>query len=310
MFKDIECDDTGVSSLARLGAQAKGVDVSFIEVPTDDPAYAGLPSKVPAGLVRGDTPTIIPLKSNIEAFRIRPARKSGTAKVTTLASFIDLVNRHKTDNSAVFTSSDWTDPSMRCVVDYHEIDGTPANLSHTVRYMFPLSEEWKAWRANNGASMDQIDFATFIEDHIEDLTAVSSDQQKSLESLFQTTFAEPSKMVELSRGLQINAETKATSAVTLQTGEGQISWEEVHNSPGGGKLIIPGVFAVNVSPFFMGEKVVLPIRLRYRIRSGVIKWSYHLYRPDVYVTKQIEAASAKVKTETGLPIYEGYPESS
>lgn len=299
--------------IADLGAKAEGVDLLHVDL-TSLGGYAnGLPESIPM-VWDGKTSRIIPLKAEIEAFRIHPSLKTGTARSLTLSSFIALTNRHKTCDSVVFADTDWTKPSFTAVIDYHPKDRDPIldfeadNGRHRVQYDFPLSEEWQAWVKNDCEPMSQFDFAVFLEDRIPELCAPTDAEKSALELDFSTTVASPAKLVELSRGLKVHVSSQVADERTLQTGEGQIQWAEVHKDEGGKPLKVPGIFLLSVAPFKSGDKVRIPVRLRYRVAGSKVTWFYQLYRPDLHITARVESDLAKVAQETELPTYEGAPE--
>lgn len=312
----------GLKELVALAGQARGIDIVPISAPD---GAEGLPATIPVGLRHGTTPELVDLSKLFEPWREHPRRKTGTATAQTLESFIALVNRHKTDDSAIFADTSWEKPSFQAVIDYHEqngitVDGaaaqppenyvgTPGHLRHRIAYAFPLSEEWQAWVKMDGEPMSQADFAAFIEEHIRELASPLDTEKVEIERDFMTAVATPADMMKLSRGLQVNVNSVAKAAVTLQTGEGQIAWSEEHNDADGKPLKVPGVFILNIAPFFMGDKARIPVRLRYRLNGGKVVWSFSIYRPDIHVTERVREDLDRVGRDTGLPTFEGAPES-
>ena len=72
--------------------------------------------------------------------------------------------------------------------------------------------------------MDQRDFAWFLEDRVPELSSPTDHERVTLEHQFATTIATPAQLVELSRGLQVHADTRVKAVTVLQTGEGQVAW--------------------------------------------------------------------------------------
>ena len=327
-----------IADLREMSAEAHAVTYD----PVDNIAReAGLPDRIPLAIRHGKTPEIINLRPLFEAWRDRPATKRGTATALTLKSFVDLTNRHKTPHSAIFADTDWRKPSLLAVIDYHEkapelgelptisadapmpdspdavyvagvaesIMTRPDNLKHRIAYAYTLSDTWKAWIAQNGEMMTQGDFAAWIEDHIADLSSPEDAEKIWLERDLQTTVATPSALIQISRGLQINVEAKVKNVVTLQSGAAQIAFEENHVGGDGKPLTIPGAFLLQVAPFFGGDVVRVPVRLRYRVMGGVTKWFFSMHRPDLYITQRLKDDIFYVARDTALPVYEGTPEA-
>lgn len=298
-------DRDEIEAIRRMADDA-GTTLATVKL--DSP---GLPKEF-AVLIDRKSGTAKSIKTLIEEFRERPARKIGTAKAFTLESFVDLTNRHKTPESVIFADTNWRQPSLTTVIDYHTKDaaGPPDNGKHRIHYEFPLSEEWAAWMGLDGQQMDQKAFAEWIEEHLPELAAPTAAEVDELEKTFNMTVASPNKMVMLSRGLQVNVESRVKTSTTLQSGEGELLFEEEHRDAAGNKLSVPGLFILAIPPFFMGEPVRMPVRLRYRVIAGQVKWTFKIFRPDVYITTQIEEDLATAAQKTGLPHFRGKPEMS
>lgn len=291
--------------LGQLAAKAH--EARDLSIPTAG-LGEGLPDKVPVIWDHAGQ-RLVSVRDEIERYRLRPERRSGRAGMLTLDSFVALVNRHKDEHSAVFGDTDWRAPSLMAVIDYHETGGTPRHMRHRIAYAFPLSEEWKAWREGDGQAMGQGEFAAFVEDRIAELTAPDPEERKEFEKLFQTKIAAPNELILLSRGLQVCVGQNVKNASTLQSGEAEIVFEETHHDAKGNRLVVPGLFMLSLPIFFGGERVRVPVRLRYRVKSGAIVWFFQMYRPDLAVTQRVRDDLAAVAEQTGLPVYEGAPEA-
>lgn len=252
------------------------------------------------------------LQPELDKLRTRPERRKGTAKLQTLDSLIDHVRRFKSESSALFANPDRNDPSLTAVLNYHEAGASsPASFGdHRGVYRFPLSDEWTAWQRSNECKFSQEDFAAFIEDRILDV-ADPTKAGASVLDFCQTvgaTLASPSRLMDLSRGLQVHVSAKAVQVTNLSTGEGQITYTEEHKDGAGGHLGVPGAFLLQI-PVFRGDAPYqVPVRLRYRLRDGVITWFYSLYRTDRVFEHAFVLAIQRAAEATGLPLFIGTPE--
>lgn len=279
------------------------------------PGIVGIPKSVPALLNRKDG-IVNSVRSILDGYRTAPEAKTGTAKVLTLESFIELINYHAVDTSTVFANTDWKKPSLLAVIDYHqatdaELRSTPGTAKfgrHRISYDFPFSEEWKAWSGQHGKPMGQNDFAEFIEDHISDVCEAFESEKFEFEPLFSARMASPNELITLSRGLQVFTDTNVKQSIRLQSGESQLIFDEAHRDSAGNKLDVPGMFMLSLPAFFSGENVRLPVRLRYRVRDGRISWEMLLYRPDKVITDAVKQDLETVEKDTKLPCFEGSPE--
>ena len=300
--------DGGIDAIAQL-AQDAASTYRDRTIGLAEPVI-GLPETVTVLFRDGKTPEVKGLKDLFEAYRTAPERRDGTAAVTVLQSFIDLVNRHKDPGSAIFAETVWPSPKLTAVIDYHTLDRAARFSRHRVVYGFPVSDELNEWVKGNGEPMSQGDFAAFIENRIADLASPNDAEAIEFERKFKTKFAVPNEMVDLSRGLAVQVGAEVKNAVTLQSGEMEVVFKEEHRNAAGEKITVPGLFMVQVPAFRDGDPVRLVARLRYRLRSGALTWAYQLYQWEEEVRARVSEDLARAAAETSLPAYEGAPEMS
>lgn len=291
----------GVKEIASLVRDARIIEIT-------EPSIREQP--IPVVVLPGDDGgfQIIGIKELLEPYRTAPERRTGTAQALTLESFIALVNRHKDVGSAVFADTLSATPSLLAIIDYHDLANDPRYGRHKIAYAFPVSPEWKAWKAANANTMTQSAFAAFIEEHVADLASPDALETNQAESLFLTTIAPPSFVVTLSKGLAITVDARVKEFVNLSSGEVEVGFEEVHKDGSGKKLKVPGMFVVNIPLFVGAEPSRLLARLRYRKADDKIVWWFQLYRAEEAVRQRLKDDLLTVATETALPTFEGSPE--
>ncbi len=296
----------GVNAIVKLANTASRIEEMYIY---PEGLGDGLPPEIPLLIDRRPGGGILDVKAQIEKFRLFPARRTGTAKVTTLLSFIDLVNRHKDQHSVIFANTAWPTPQLTGLVDYHEKEnGKPRHLQHRITYDFPVTEELKLWIKNNGEPMKQAEFALFLEEHAAELSSPFDGEKVIYESLFKERLANPMELVSLSRNLEVFVGAKVKQGVRLQTGERTVEFTEEHTNGKGERVDIPGAFMLQVPAFVDGEPVRIAARLRYRIAQGEIHWFYNLYRWDVELRNRVKNDLVEAAKATELPAFEGSPE--
>lgn len=295
-----------VESIAELAKHAAGATV--LQISTEG-LGAGLPAVVPILFDhRPNGSGLKALKDEIERFRTEPDRRRGSATATTLRSFVDLINYHKDSSSVLFAKTEWPDPQLMAIVDYHCEDHAPRHLQHRIVYDFPVTDECKAWIERDAKPFTQAEFATFIEEHVAELASPLPAEKAEYERLFKVDFATPTLMMTLSRGLQVNVESVVKANLTLQSGEGEIQFVEEHLNHKGDKLVVPGLFMIAVPAFISGAPIRLPARLRYRVSGGKVTWFYQLYRWKFWLRDQVQQDLREVEKETELRAFEGSPE--
>lgn len=261
---------------------------------------------VPSGV------TLQSVKRYLDEYLPRPERKKGTTTLSTLDAFTAYVNRHKQAESVVFLDDSGAAPKLVAIFNAHGHSDGPNNgepdwQDHRAHYSFPLADEWKAWTSELPESMTQVDFAAFLEERIGDVRAPSAAGEKTLDLLASlgVQAASPARLLELSRGLAVNVESRVSAAVNLGTGEGSITYAEEHKGADGVQLKIPGAFVIGIPVFKLGPAYVMAVRLRYRARDGRVTWQLAVHRTEEVFEHAVAEAESHVAEKTGLPVFRG-----
>lgn len=295
-------DGGAVREIADLARDA-GTEVISI-------AHDGRTVPVLAAKLSGGGIGVSGVKKFFDEWREAPERREGVAVAASVGSFIGLTNRHKGADSAIFAHlcRDGKSARLMSVIDY---DGgsysDPDNQRHRIAYNFPFSREWLMLASINDKAMTQVDFAEFIEDNIH-LFAVADGDELKLADKFGTTFAAPSDLLDLSRGLAIRAESVVKEIRNLASGEAEIAFEERHVNSDGQPLRVPGLVMFKAPIFDGGEVKRFVARLRYRRAGGSIQWRFVLYRPIDVIRAAVEADATHAQDATALPLFWGSPE--
>lgn len=253
---------------------------------------------------------LLSVKPFLDEYRALPERRTGTARLTNLASFVAHVNRFKGPSTAVFAHDDARAPKLTCILDYHEEgpDGDPAFGQHRSEYTFPITGEWATWTREH--SFTQASFAEFLEDRLADVIepAAVGESIKAFAARLGITLAGQAGLMALSKGLAVHVDQKVATAVSLSTGEGQVVFEEAHRDGQGAPLRVPSGFAVAIPVFSGGALYQLPVRLRYRVKQGAVSWHLAVHRAELVFRHAFDEACEAVRKETGLPVFYGQPE--
>ncbi len=257
----------------------------------------------------------VSLKPFLDEYRTKPDRRTGTATVDTLGSFMDLANRFKNDDSAVFARAQVTEnaisASLTAIFNYHPANGenTDAQFSdHRALYSFPTSKDFKFWLNGNRKPMGQLEFALLLEERLMDMSAVTDADRAAIEGL-KPTFADPLTILELSRDLEIYSDETFKSKGKLSSGETEMKFTSEHKDATGKPVTIPDFFVIQLPLFEGGDPQRLLVRLRYRLKDAAVVWFYELYRVDQALETAFADACEHVKTLTDLPVYFGAPEA-
>jgi uncharacterized protein YfdQ (DUF2303 family) len=247
------------------------------------------------------------VKKYLDTYLTNPERRTGTARLDSLESFSAFALKFKDDGSVIY--ADRNVPSLTFIEDYNTAS-QPRFGEHRGSYAFPLSDEWALWTTTNRRMMDQKTFAEFVEARISDVSDAVSPSGRAAEFANKcgVHYSGPSILLDVSKGMELNANIQIKQARKLQSGESEFSYVESHESKG--FLKIPGAFLIAIPVFRGGACYEIPVRLRYRVDGGAVKWFFELHRPEVFFDHAFTEACTKAGEATTLPVFMGAPEEA
>lgn len=313
----MDLTEEAVTTVERIVAKAHGAEMRSLRGPDEEGGIQIIAVQPNVSLKS--------IKPFLDEYLKAPDRRTGTARLLTLESFIEHALRHKDADSVVFANNDVKAPSLTCVYDYNLQGPSRDSLgaaksvarfgTHRASYAFPLSEEWKAWTAKDGQPMAQAEFAAFLEDRIADVAEPLTEKMgATARDFFQRVgvgvqVATPQRLLALSREFSVHSEENVRQAVNLQTGETVVQYEAKHVDEQAAPVKVPGAFLLALPVFKAGAPYEVAARLRYRVSAGRITWFYTLYRIDLIFDHAFTEAFTRVEEETGLPLFQGSPEA-
>lgn len=226
-----------------------------------------------------------------------PDRRTGTAQLQSLQSFIDHANRFKAENSAV-----WADAARRqlvSVLDYHHKGtGTPLWGKHRGVYGCPLSEAWLAWGGGKALQLDQDEFAELLDSRDRELAAGNLSEGKKA--------PDPSALISLANNLEVYSNAQARRERDPNTGKLKISFSEEKGVSG--TIMPPPSFLVFIPVFEDAVARELEVRLRVTVEDAKAKFAVQIHAAGDILRASFQELCAEVGAQTALPIFVGTPE--
>ena len=222
-----------------------------------------------------------------------PARVRQRVELLTVESFLAYVNHFAGPASTIFANE--TSGAFEAVIDYHDIDdareGLRRDLDHVARYSCPVSDEWKSWTGASGKWFEQVEFATFIESNVSEISKPPA-----------------AVLMQVALELQIHKSAEFESEVRLDNGQNRFRYQEtIRGTTKAGDIEIPTGFSLQFPVFVDGAKHKLEARFRYRMDSGKLKLGFELIRYQEAwraavkeVTKAVAAGAPGVKLYAGV----------
>lgn len=202
-------------------------------------------------------------RHQLEASNPHPSRAEGTVTFRDVDSFSRYVHRHATDATVVYHNRH-ADPQAVAVIDDHTPD-EPGWGQHRALLHLRHSPEWQAWTHRQSRTMDQVEFADFVEDHLYDI-------------------AEPdgATLLEIITSIQGHRNVEFTKGIRLADGNLTFAYTEETTATAGarGDLTIPERFTLALRPYEGTDPVAVTARFRWRLRDGALALSYILDELD------------------------------
>ena len=232
------------------------------------------------------------LMTSAAALEETPGRKTGSSKLTDMASFIAHIERYKDKD----TTTIYSDVENQSFVAYYNDhvesceDLTNAGWAdHTCSYKAILSDEWLLWDGLSGKSLSQELLGEILDERSDDL--VSADG-----------FPEPIVMLELSRDLQIYTNATHARKMDKATGEYSLVSKLEHTSE---STKIPKKFCIAVRIFEGGDLYHVEVRVKFKMLQGSPSFTLSIHRGAELVKKAFGEVRDTVIKETGIEVFSG-----
>ena len=225
-----------------------------------------------------------------------PRRARAAVTVRDHQSFIDYVQRHKEPGTIIFAEVGETGGSFTAIIDFHRpaIEETRLTLpqwgEHVCVYTCEFTPEWKRWFKLSGETLNQAQFALFVE-----------------ENMFDIADPAPAQMLEIVKTLEATQGAKFKSAIRLDNGDRDFGYTVQTGATAGaqGNLQIPQSFKLRFAIFTNGPAYVIECRFRWNIGEGVLRLGYEIVKPHKVIELALIKAQTGIKEALDLPVLLG-----
>lgn len=236
---------------------------------------------------------------DLEQYAPRPYRPRGCTVVHDVRSLVAYVARHRIDEGpttaeGVGVPELWADidsVTIAAVLNPHDDVAEMAGWHDwTAQLTLRRTPEWKAWLEGDRSMTDQVHFAEHVEDHLDDIVAPPA-----------------ADLLELARTFETKTDVAFRSAIVLESGDRQLTYQEATQAQAGksGDITVPDRFTLGIAPFEGCDPYRVEARLRYRVREGRLAIGYQLVRPDLVERSAFNDAVAEVEGAAQLVAHRG-----
>lgn len=223
-----------------------------------------------------------------------PDRVRAVVTHNSVVSFCEYVNRFKGVYSTIFASVLEAPYEFTAILDYHgtdEGDMFPDWGTHVAKLVLTQTDEWKTWMESNNRSFNQVEFAAFIEDNLNDIVEPDG-----------------ATMLELALNLNATQESGFKGKLNLQNGDVGLVVDQQTDAVALGKngeIAIPKELSIKLAPFRGIEQSTIQARFRYNLRPPKLTLGYQMIRPKALLDAVVGDAHDLICAETKLPVYSG-----
>lgn len=202
-------------------------------------------------------------------------------------SFCDYVNRFKNEDTLIFANVTETAAVFTAVLDYHG-PAKPKYGSHTARFEMIQTPEWKTWMAANRVAMDQVKFATWLEDNLKLIVEPDS-----------------ADLLEMVRTLHGHNNARFNTALRLDNGAYSVSYDEDTQVKGtsttrAGEFELPATIKAGIAVFQGCDKYAVSARLKSRCTERKLVLHFETISVHEIVRESILLAVKQVADKTGI----------
>jgi uncharacterized protein YfdQ (DUF2303 family) len=253
----------------------------------------------------GDAYCVTPQGTLLDlAGRYPPTYIRQTVTLLNAASFTAYVNRFKTMDSLLFANVTDSEATLTAILDYHALgkdDHHAQRCAHRAVFTTKATAEWKVWLAANRKAMNQVEFATWLEDNANLFVSPEGSGAPS-----------GGELLELVRSLHGHQNARFNTNLRLNTGAYSVAYEEEVEVKGSlatkpGSLELPPIIMGGFSIFEGAAAYQVPARLKTRISDRRLVLFFETIALAKLIRESVDAIVAQVAEQTKIVPLIGTP---
>ena len=229
----------------------------------------------------GTTGVVVPRGyaiEDVDRFAPFPLRKRARVTVDTVVALERYLARFRDATVAVFAQPE--KGRYEAVLDYHTASDA-FHGDHRCTLQLVATDEWTAWSERDGRKMRQVEFAEFVETHLDDIAEPAS-----------------GKVLDGVRHIQAVRNVEFKSKVDLDKGD--FRFQFASETKGAGEVFFPERVTLALSPFEGTDAQLVQARVRFRVNDeGQLSLWYQLLDADDALRRSAEATLAEVEAIVG-----------
>lgn len=169
--------------------------------------------------------------------------------------------------------------SFTAILDYHQ-PGVPSWCRHTVRVAYQHSHQFNRWKEADNEKMDQEEFATFLDENVNDIINPTG-----------------ADVVSFATQLEVTRTEKFKSHRNLSNGE--VAFTFTNESTGDSTVKFPTEMTLSLPIWINGDRIALKAKLFYRVIEGSLTFWFKLMMLEETIDHLFGEDTDWMRTEVG-----------
>ena len=214
-----------------------------------------------------------------------PFNRKGVISCHTIESLAHAYEQYKSSKTRIFADAE--SKLIKTIFDFH--NGEDEGRSTNGWAQFSADMQLKQSRKLNEWSKltewhDQVDFANFLEDHLEDVVVPSGQE-----------------LLALATDLEANKDASFKGKMNLQDGSVQLNYQEdVQTS-----VAVPQNLSLGIPIFEHGDLYTVKVRLRFRVTGGGVRFKIVFTNLEDTIQHHFEELVQKLEEKVKTVVYRG-----
>jgi uncharacterized protein YfdQ (DUF2303 family) len=217
---------------------------------------------------------------SLEEFMDQPRRITARPVFRDVPSFLAYLEAFSSPK-ATRLFGDQKAASVTALLDYHA-PGEPSRCTHRATLQLAFSPAWQAWTQKNKAQLSQVDFAEFIEEHLEDIIEPDA-----------------AEVLEVVQHLEGTKSVAWRDSKRLSDGRVQLQYVEEIEARGGqkGDIQVPRKLRLKLPVYERGQDVEIEAGFRFRINADRLSFVYVLKEPQSAIDEAFDGVLMEIEEQ-------------
>lgn len=215
---------------------------------------------------------------SLEAFQSAPQSIATDHKFRTTKSLAAYLDRFQRPETIAFSNR--VKAEIKAVIDHHDHEtDAPSHGGHVARFCAQKTPQYQRWSGIHGKSMTQVAAGLFLEERAIDVKS-----------------PDPATIMDMV--MQFDALKKVTFKQSTRLHDGQRQFQYLEENEARGNVTLPERIEIFVPVFEGQDPDVIPVRVKYRIEDGSLRFSFEIHDKELVEQIAFERCEDALQNDT------------